>query len=52
LCLEITKGELRKCGLDDEDPEILRWALSEHSVTSQGVQVLAQKRRTTAEKTA
>lgn len=48
LCLEITQNELRKCGLNPADPEILRWALSEHSVTSQGVQVLAQKRRTAA----
>lgn len=48
LCLEITKNELRKCGLDANDPDILRWALSEHSVTSQGVHVLALKRRTAA----
>jgi glyoxylase-like metal-dependent hydrolase (beta-lactamase superfamily II) len=50
-CLEITKNELRKCGLDADDPEILRWALSEHSVTSQGVQVLAEKRRKTKAET-
>jgi glyoxylase-like metal-dependent hydrolase (beta-lactamase superfamily II) len=43
--LQITKDELGKCGLDAEDREILRWALSEHSVTSQGLQVLALRRR-------
>jgi glyoxylase-like metal-dependent hydrolase (beta-lactamase superfamily II) len=48
LVLEITKGELRKCGLDDTNAENLRWALSEHSVTSQGVQVLALRRRKAA----
>lgn len=48
LALEITKGELRKCGLDDANAENLRWALSEHSVTSQGVQVLANRRRKAA----
>ncbi len=48
LALGITKQELSRCGLDDTDPEILRWALSEHSVTSQGIWVLAQRRRKAA----
>jgi hypothetical protein len=47
--LRITKDDLRKCGLDAGDPEILRWALSEHSVTSQGLQVLALRRRAAAQ---
>lgn len=48
LCLAITKSELRKCGLDDSDPTILKWALSEHNVTLQGVMVLAMRRRKAA----
>ncbi len=43
--LEIMKRELRGCGLDTADPEVMRWALSEHSVTSQGIQLLAMERR-------
>lgn len=43
--LQITKRELRESGLDTEDPEVMRWALSEHSVTSQGVALLASGRR-------
>ena len=43
--LRITSGELRACGLDTADPEVMRWALSEHSVTSQGIQALALERR-------
>lgn len=43
--LEITKSELRVSDLDPEDPEVMRWALSEHSVTSQGLALLASERR-------
>lgn len=43
--LQITKSELRVSGLDTDDPEVMRWALSEHSVTSQGVALLASERR-------
>jgi glyoxylase-like metal-dependent hydrolase (beta-lactamase superfamily II) len=43
--LEITQRELRTCGLDPADREIMKWALSEHSVTSQGIELLARERR-------
>lgn len=43
--LQITKQELRVSGLDVDDPEVMRWALSEHSVTSQGLALLASERR-------
>jgi len=43
--LDIAKRELQGCGLDTSDPEVMRWALSEHSVTSQGIQLLAMERR-------
>lgn len=43
--LDVTKAELVKCGLDPGDDTTMRWALSEHVVTSQGLQVLAEKRR-------
>jgi hypothetical protein len=43
--LQITKAELRASGLDTDDPEVMRWALSEHSVTSQGLALLASERR-------
>jgi len=43
--LQIAKRELRVSGLDPEDAEVMRWALSEHSVTSQGLALLASERR-------
>lgn len=43
--LAITKNELRTAGLEPDDEETLRWALAEHLVTSQGLAVLAQRRR-------
>ncbi len=46
--LEITQRELRACGLDTEDRKIMKWALSEHSVTSQGLELLARERRAAA----
>lgn len=46
--LDITKQGLVRAGLDLEDDEVMKWALSEHSVTSQGLAALAQKRRDAA----
>jgi glyoxylase-like metal-dependent hydrolase (beta-lactamase superfamily II) len=43
--LQIMKRELLESGLDVGDPEVMRWALSEHSVTSQGIALLASERR-------
>ncbi len=43
--LEIFKGELRGCGLDPDDATIFDWATKEHMITSQGIQVLAMRRR-------
>lgn len=44
--LELMKNELKSCGLDPEDATVMKWATSEHMVSSQGLQVLAEQRRT------
>ena len=42
---EYTCELLRAADLDTDDGEIMRWALSEQQITSQGLVVLTQRRR-------
>lgn len=42
---DIMTDQLKMCGLDAEDPSIMKWASSEHAITSQGLAVLAEQRR-------
>ena len=42
---EVTRQELVHAGLDPEDRVVYKWATAEHSITSQGVAMLAEKRR-------
>ena len=43
--LEIMEDQLRTCGLDPQDPAVTKWAGAEHAITSQGLAVLAERRR-------
>jgi len=42
---EITKDDIRRAGLDPDDDEVTRWALSELATTSHGLAALAERRR-------
>lgn len=43
--VDIIKQDLAACGLDTNDDEVLKWALAENGITSQGLAVLAEQRR-------
>lgn len=43
--LDLILGEVRKCGLDPDTADVMKWATTEHSITSQGLAVLADQRR-------
>lgn len=43
--LGVIELELGESGLDTEDERIMKWALSEHLITSQGIAFLAERRR-------
>lgn len=43
--LDIMTNQLNMCGLDLQGPGVTKWATSEHAITSQGLAVLAGRRR-------
>lgn len=43
--LDLMTDQLKMCGLDPQDPTVTKWATSEHAITSQGLAVLAGRRR-------
>ena len=43
--LDIMQNQLRACGLDPHDPTVTKWAGAEHAITSQGLALLAERRR-------
>ncbi len=43
--LDIMTEQLKMCGQDLQDPSVMKWASSEHAITSQGLAVLAEQRR-------
>lgn len=45
---DIIKQELAACGLDTNDETVLKWALAENAITSQGLVILAEQRRSEA----
>ena len=43
--LDIMTDQLKMCGLDPQNPSVMKWATFEHAITSQGLAVLAGQRR-------